>query len=248
MRFAFFLFTTALLAQDETGARIFRQTCAQGYCHGSGGTQGRAPKLIGRAYDAQVALKIINDGVPNTGMPGFKDRLSSADVNNVLAYVVKISGGDMNKLPMTSSSIAVALPNEIQAGRDAFFDALRGVNRCGTCHALDGQGVAIGPNLASGTKYDATAIQKGKPATIRQATVKGTVKGDSFPALLVDRKPNAVRVYDLTVIPPPLRTFAPADITFAPATSWSHANVIKGYSAADLDSIVLWLNWLNTRQ
>lgn len=245
MRYSLFFFTTTLLAQTDldAGARIFRQTCAQGYCHGAGGTQGRAPKLLGRAYDAPVALKIISDGVANTGMPGFKERLSATDLNNVLAYVVKLSGGDMDRLPMTSTALTVSMPAEIQKGRDVFFDALRGVNRCGTCHALDGLGIAIGPNLASGTKYDVAAIQKGKPATIRQATVKG----DTFPALLVDRKPNAVRVYDLTVIPPPLRTFAPGDITFAPSTTWSHANVIKGYSAADLDSIVLWLNWLNTQ-
>ena len=237
------LFAAAMFAQDDAGARIFRQTCAQGYCHGAGGTQGRAPKLIGRAYEPQAALKIIQDGVAGTGMPGFKERLSSAEVNAVLAYVVKISGGDMTKLPAAAGDAhaAAALPAGIQHGRDAFFDALRGVNRCGTCHALDGMGVAVGPNLATGAKYDAAAIQKGKPASIRQATVKG----DSFPALLVERKPDAVRVYDLSVTPPPLRTFAPGEITFAPASGWSHASVIKGYSSADLDRVAAWLNWLN---
>ena len=178
-------------------------------------------------------------------MPGFKDRLSATEVNAVLAYVVKISGGDLAKLPAAgAASASAALSTQAQRGRDAFFDALRGVNRCGTCHALDGMGVAIGPNLASGTRYDVAAIQKGKPAGVRQATVKG----DSFPALLVERKPDAVRLYDLTVIPPPLRTFAPGEITFAPAVTWSHANVIKGYTAADLEAIAAWLDHLNSQR
>ena len=152
---------TALFAQE--GASIFRQTCAQGYCHGAGGSQGRAPKLIGRAFDPTVALKIISDGVSGTGMPGFKDRLNATELNAVLDYVVKISGGDASKLPSaTNTSVANNMPAAAQKGRELFFDAARGVNRCGTCHALDGMGVAIGPNLVSGTHYDAAAIRRGR--------------------------------------------------------------------------------------
>lgn len=244
MRWAFcFMVLPALLAQDEAGAKIFRQTCAQGYCHGAGGSQGRAPKLIGRAYEPAVALKIIREGVANTGMPGFRDRLSAQETNDVLAYVVRISGGDASQLPAAGAgaSASAELPAEAKRGRALFFDADRGVNRCGTCHALDGMGIAVGPNLASGARYAAAAMRTGKPATVRQATVKG----ESFPALVVQRSASAVRVYDLGAIPPPLRTLAPGDVSFGPAAGWSHANVVKNYSDAELAAIASWLDHLN---
>jgi cytochrome c553 len=143
---------------------------------------------------------------------------------------------------MSGSVAEAAMPAEARRGRELFFDAVRGVNRCGTCHALDGLGVAVGPNLASGAKYDVAAIQRGKPATVRQATVKG---GESFPALLVERTDRVIRLYDLGTIPPPLRTLPVGDVTLGPATGWSHGNVIKNYSAADLAAVAAWLDHLN---
>jgi mono/diheme cytochrome c family protein len=237
------LLASTLLAQDDAGARIFRQTCAQGYCHGAGGTQGRAPKLLGRAYEPAAALKIISDGVANTGMPGFKDRLNATELNAVLAYVVTISGGDASKLPAAAGAPgrAPALSAEAKQGRELFFDAVRGVNRCGTCHALDSLGIAIGPNLATGAKYDVAAIRKGKPATVRLATLKT----ESFPALVVERTAAALRLYDLSAMPPPLRTFTPAEVTLGPAPKWSHASVIGNYSENDLAAIAAWLDQLN---
>ena len=56
---------TAMVAQQdpyEDGAKVFKLTCAQGYCHGSGGTQGRAPKLIGQNYEAAAVRKIVESG------------------------------------------------------------------------------------------------------------------------------------------------------------------------------------------
>jgi mono/diheme cytochrome c family protein len=238
-----FIALSALHAQDDLGARVFLHTCAQGYCHGAAGQQGRAPKLLGRAYDPAAAMSIIADGIGNTGMPGFKERLTAAELTAVVAYVVKISGGDASK-QVTAAATTAAKPVSADAkrGRELFFDATRGVNRCGTCHALDGLGLAIGPNLASGAKYDLAAIRRGRPASVMQASING---GDSFPALIVERNKETMRVYDLSAVPPPLRVLTTPDVGLRTATNWSHATFLKGYTEAELKTVIAWLDTLN---
>lgn len=244
MRTAIFFLATAsfvaVQAQDvERGAQIFKQTCAQGYCHGSGGTQGRAPKLLGRSYDGAAALKIVRDGVANTGMPGFGQRLSAAELDAVTAYVVKISGGDLATLKASASSGSSEMSADAKRGKDLFFDAQRGVNRCGTCHAMEGIGTAVGPNLAAGGPYSAAAIREGKPATARLAKLAG----ESIPALVVEQGSDFVRFYDLSSVPPVLRTAAKSGVSFTGGSPWRHTDAVKNYSTADLDAVAAYLKW-----
>lgn len=239
------LSAAAAFAQDiEQGAQIFRGTCAQGYCHGSGGTQGRAPKLIGRNFDGPTAAKIVAEGVANTGMPGFKQRLNASQLDDVVAYVVKISGGDMNTLKSSAKAAGQGMPAAAAKGRELFFDALRGVNRCGTCHALEGIGSAIGPNLASGGPHSETAIRAGKPSSIRQARLKS---GENFPALIVEQG-DWVKLYDLGASPPVLRTLAKGEAGFTGNSAWRHANATSNYTDAELAAVASYLDFINKRQ
>ena len=241
-----FLLALPLCAQDvfEHGAKVFRMTCAQGYCHGSGGTQGRAPKLIGRNFDSAYILKTVQDGIPNTGMPAFKERLPAQELNAVTAYVVKISGGDTSKLAAASSApVMREMPADAKPGKELFSDAIRGVNRCSTCHAMEGIGTAVGPNLAA-AGYDLDAIRNGKPASIRQAATKS---GDRFPALVVGTKEKTIQVFDLTVAPPVLRTFSKDDLTFSGASAWRHANAVSNYTDGDFTAIAAYLKWVAER-
>ncbi len=232
---------TAAFAQNaEQGAQVFRATCAQGYCHGSGGTQGRAPKLLGRNFDGPTAGKIVGDGVANTGMPGFKQRLSAAQLDEVIAYVVKISGGDMSTLRATAGAGAASIPAAATKGKALVFDPLRGVDRCSTCHALEGVGSAIGPNLASSGPYTTVAIRQGKPATIRLAALR---TGEKLPALVVEQG-DPVRLYDLGANPPVLRTLAKGDVTFAAGSPWRHADATGRYSDDEVSVIAEYLAWV----
>ena len=161
--------STLVVAGQEPfaeGAKVFKLSCAQGYCHGSEGTQGRAPKLIGKNYDSAATRKIIESGVSGTGMPGFKERLNAEQLTNVLFYVVRISGGDTSKINLTSGAVAVGrqMPQDAARGKAAFFDAFKSVNRCSTCHALEDIGLAVGPNLAfeKVEKYTPAAIRLGR--------------------------------------------------------------------------------------
>lgn len=235
-----FALTAFAMAQDpDRGAEVFRSTCAQGYCHGSGGTQGRAPKLIGRNFDGPTAAKIIADGVPNTGMPGFRQRLQGTQLDDVIAYVVKISGGDLRTLRSSASAAGAGISTGAAKGKALFFDALFGVDRCSTCHLLEGVGTAVGPNLASGGPYAAAAIRQGKPAAVRLATLKS---GEKFPALVVAQG-DWLEIYDLGGNPPVLRTVAKGDAAFSGGSPWNHAQATKRYRDADLTAIAEYLAW-----
>jgi mono/diheme cytochrome c family protein len=239
-----FFLTATLAAQDvfERGAKVFQQTCAQGYCHGSGGTQGRAPKLIGRAYDHPAVLKIVRHGVANTGMPGFAGRLETPALDAVVAYVVMISGGDVSNAVAFSSAGAATpqIPADAKRGKELFTDAVRGVNRCNTCHILEGLGVPVGPNLAAGGPYDLASIRNGKPTTVRLATAGA----DRFAALVVEQPGDLRLIYDLSVVPPVLRTLNKSEVTFAGDSPWRHANAVANYNDGELTAIAAYLRWV----
>jgi mono/diheme cytochrome c family protein len=240
-RFAGLLLAACLaaVAQSPEGAKIFRQSCAVGYCHGSAGTAGRAPALVDRRFPADHVLKVVRDGMPATGMPGWKDRLSAGELNAVVAYVVHVSGGTGQA--MAGATASASIPAAAKRGRDLFFDPVR-ATRCATCHALEGKGTAVGPNLAAGAP-NVQLIRTGKPAAVRQARAGS----DAFPALLVEQKDDWTRVYDLTVAPPVLRTLAKSDLTWSSGASWKHSTAVASYSDADLQAIAGYLQWLSTR-
>lgn len=233
----------AALAQDA-GQTVFNKSCAVGYCHGSGGTAGRAPKLTGRNYEHQFVWKVTRDGIPNTGMPGWKDRLNASDLDAVIAYVVRISGGKLDpKLAGGSAASGPTLPAAARRGKELFFDAVRGEARCSTCHALDELGIAIGPNLLSSGQFDRNTLRNGRPAAVRLAKAGA----ESFSALIVEQRANETVVFDLALPLPVLRTFAKGEVAFSGGANWRHANATARYSDDELDSISAYLQWMAGR-
>ncbi|MBL8294284.1 MAG: c-type cytochrome [Bryobacterales bacterium] len=244
------LFTLAacsLAAQDiyQRGAEVFKKSCAQGYCHGTAGAQGRAPELTGQNFNQAAVAKIIYDGVPNTGMPGFKNQLAAGPLEAVIAYVVKISGG--NYVPGASSATftpAAAMPADAARGKALFFDAVRGVHRCGTCHSLEGMGTAVGPNLATVSAPDSVtvaAIRKGRGVGIRLATVAGEAP---FPVLVMEQTAGSFRLFDLSANPPVLRTIPKGEVTLSGGAVWLHSDSVRNYTDQELAPISAYLRWL----
>lgn len=249
MRLAALVALTAcsLTAQDiyQRGAEVFRKSCAQGYCHGTAGAQGRAPKLTGRNFDQPAVARIIYEGVPNTGMPGFKNQLAPEPLEAVIAYVVEISGG--NYVPGASAATftpTAAMPADAARGKALFFDAVRGVNRCGTCHSLEGMGTAVGPNLGTASAPDSVTvavIRKGRGVGIRLATVAGE---QPFPALVMEQTADSFRIFDLSATPPVLRTVPKGDLTLSGGAVWLHSDSVRNYSDNELVAISAYLRWL----
>ena len=240
--FALLLFSAAAFAQNdaERGAKIFKQTCTVGYCHGANGGAGRAPVLAGRNLDSAYVAKVTRDGIAGTGMPAWKDRLSAGDLNAVIAYTLKINGGSAIFAPVPASELAAqAIPAAAAAGKALFFDPIRGT-RCGTCHALESWGAAIGPNLTH-SQPTLALMRNGKGGQAQSATIAG---GAPFPALLVESKGGTARVYDLTTAPPVLRTIAAKQLRLGGKAQWKHADFVSTYSDSELNAIAEYLKWL----
>lgn len=248
LRVALILLVPAALAADVSrGADIFARNCAIGYCHGSEGSAGRAPRIQGRSFERSYLLKVTREGVPGTAMPAWKGRLAETEIQAVVAYMLSISAGPVEPSGAVepeppASSVVSRAPVEAMRGKALFFDATRGT-RCGTCHSLEDLGTAIGPNLAGKTPRSAAEIREPPVPGVRMARLKD---GEAFPALPAGEDDGLVRVFDLTVPPPALRTVPASEITLQEGSRWRHASFIAGYSDSELEDIIAYLRWLNT--
>ena len=115
------------------GKRIFEVHCAR--CHGLDGVGGEGPNLmrenLRRSTEDDALLEIVDDGIAGTDMPGHGS-LNTREIRNVAAYV---------------RSLGVApredLPGDPVAGKELYEMTL-----CSTCHIVNGEGLALGPDLS----------------------------------------------------------------------------------------------------
>jgi mono/diheme cytochrome c family protein len=83
------LLARALVAQD--GRAVFGEYCSIPYCHDADGGEGRAPALRGRSWHEEDLRRIIIEGVPDTSMPPFGDRLAAEEIESLIAFLRSIS-------------------------------------------------------------------------------------------------------------------------------------------------------------
>ncbi len=233
------LLAVPLFAQSDAelarGTAVYNRSCATGYCHGLAGSPGSsAPGLAGRNLPISQITKATLEGVPGTPMPGWKTLLPEPDLKAVIAYVIKLSAEPPAPVRPPRPPRAAKRPPEIQRGRDLFFDATRGAQRCGTCHVSDGWGTPIGPEL-KGVTADLKAIVSKNTATAKMKS------GESFPVLLIAQTKEMVRVYDLSSALPVLRTLSPGDVEIVPGSLWTHAAATANYTSEELAAIAPFL-------
>ncbi len=249
-RLVFVLATAGLLLAQNLqsvvthGEEIFGRTCATGYCHAAkGGTGGGAPRLAARGFTQGYIANTVLRGVPNTAMPAFGMSLPQADLVAVIAYVATLNGITNPNLPpagaASASSSATASP-ETARGRQLFSDATRGFARCSTCHEVQGIGMPVATGIAKGPA-DAAALKAMATPNVSTATADG----EAMPALLVARRAQSVTFYDLSTVPPVLRTALPAAIQTREGSSWKHSSVIASYSEEELAAILAYLRNAN---
>src|SRR5262249_42906842 len=125
----------ALVADIAAGKRIFEGQCA--WCHGAAGTGGSGPNLqraaLRRAADDQSLVKIVRSGIPGTEMPSFSTARRERTAWQTAAYV-------------RSLGRTVSRPPPGDAARGAGVYQKSG---CASCHAVDGQGGGLGPDLSA---------------------------------------------------------------------------------------------------
>jgi len=131
----------------ETGSRLYAGQCQ--LCHGPGGDlvagvdlrRGRFRRALS---DVEIG-RVIRTGVPTAGMPGFA--LQPSEVDGLIAFIR--AGFDVNA---TAVRVGNAAPGQ------ALFE---GKGRCGSCHAVDGNGPRVAPDLGDiGATRSPSAIQR----------------------------------------------------------------------------------------
>ena len=127
-------------------------------------------------------------------------------------------------------------PPEAEHGRALFFDAVRGFARCSTCHEVNGVGISVTTPIAK-IPADAAALRALATPDVQTATVDG----ESMPALIVSQGKTRALFYDLTSVPPVLRTVEPGTLKVSEGSAWRHRSVIGAYNDAELASILAYL-------
>lgn len=237
---------TVDLASDSLiteGSAQFAKSCAVGYCHGSEGRSARGPALRDRVWDPSELFRITAEGLPGTSMPGWEDVLTAEAVWAVTAYVMSLSSE-----PPTGAAAIVELgvafdspeSPELSAGalrgKELFFDLTR-ERRCSVCHQLDGLGTPIGPNLKIAAKgktpqeLELDVLEPGGRIAFgfEQVQVE-LLSGETLVGVLAEETETRIRVFDAASVPPPLRSFAKADVKRQQTRA-------RSSMPADLDSV-----------
>jgi len=228
------------------GDKLFAQGCSVGYCHGAGGSAARSPRLRGRTFDRDYLIKVIRNGIPNTAMPAWGDRLTDADINELTVYIqtlanapINVPGGPSTETPVTPvPEKSIDIPDEHRQGHDLFFDLTR-ETRCSVCHRLNGFGAAVGPDITKAASIKVTdgpqVLKYGRPRSVRTVILKD---GERFAGAVLERSAAITHVYDLNSNPPVLRHLLNTDVqSIQRQSNWRHGNVVRGYSVEDLQSI-----------
>ncbi|MBZ5623010.1 MAG: c-type cytochrome [Acidobacteriia bacterium] len=116
------------------GQKLFQVHCA--LCHGPKGEGQRGPMLtrakLSRAPDDAALLKILEDGIRGTEMPG-AGAMSDREMRQTAAYV-----RSLGKVAMKP------VPGDAAHGAEIF----RGKGNCAGCHSIHGEGGVAGPDLS----------------------------------------------------------------------------------------------------
>ena len=160
------------------------------------------------------------------------------------AYLIVISA---LSLPAIQAQDTAAPTPQIERGRELFTHAKKGV-ACKTCHYLGGVGTAIGPDLTTMAKYGSLhSIIMTMHMTMTEHVYRIKTGAANFPGILKAKYGDKVEYYDLSSIPPVLRTLYLNQIVSAERDeTWKHPPARANYSQQELADIVAFLKFATT--
>jgi len=215
------------------GAKLFATNCGNAYCHGSGGLGGGAPQLRDRGIPPASAFKSISNGISGTPMPAFKSVVSEEQIWKLVAFILSdakaapgSNGASADPSPIRSSPFlkteAVSPASSVgdeKAGRALFFDSSRPKN-CSSCHAFNGEGTAIGPDLSAAAANKSARdlflgiILSRDIKESQYATITVSLRsGDRITGVKKEEDAESIKVYDTTELPAVLRTVQKENIS-----------------------------------
>lgn len=221
----------------ERGRSIFNKTCT-GYCHGANGIAGAAPALAGRGFDARYVSRAVTYGVEGTEMQPWGSKLPPEDLRAVITFVE-----GLNRTVSTAEGMSsAAMSAQAARGRDLFFDLAEDLGRCSTCHQVNGRGIRVAPQITN-VPADVSSLR----ALVSTRVLTATANGESFPALVRTQQKQDMKLYDLTTVPPVLRTFEVSMVKVTEGNSWRHASVLGNYLEDELGAILEFLRTMKER-
>jgi putative heme-binding domain-containing protein len=153
-------------------------------------------------------------------------------------------------LLLSGSTLLAADASNAQTdrGRQWFLHSSKGM-ACATCHSLEGNGNAIGPDL---TRLGSIIGPRGLNITINMsltAYVQQVVleNGHSFSGLQKQKIGDVLEIYDLSKVPAVLLRLKSSEVaSMKTNTKWTHPPASAGYTPQELADIIAYLKFVST--
>jgi putative heme-binding domain-containing protein len=222
---------------------VFTTSCSSSYCHGVGGAGGRGPSLENRDFPAEYIRDTILGGRAGTPIPSFKGTLQPHEIEALVAFIQSLSPDSTHAASFDPSSVHPPSGKQALAGSDLFFDETR-AGSCSACHSYGGAGGPVGPDLAMIADKTPREIYqrltRPSAADSDYPTVTVTLKsGGTYSGVQRDHRRDAIHIYDLSSVPPVLRTVQKSDIAkIEPLKDAAYRHDLSGLSAQQLLELV----------
>ncbi len=137
------------------------------------------------------------------------------------------------------------IPEQAKRGKEFFAKVPKGT-ACATCHAIEGIGVAVGPDLTrlaklAGPKGLFLSINMTQTAYLQTAKV---LKRE-FPVMVKAKNGDVIELWDLSANPPLLNKFKTVEVEMLRfGAKWQHPPTAAAYSDAQLADVVAYLKWV----
>lgn len=171
-------------------------------------------------------------------------------MNKILFFTITLAVAVGPCFAQVKSTTKVKAPITAQAtrGRELFLHSAKGT-ACATCHLVDGQGTAVGPDL---TDIGSVVGPHGLVGTIKMSMTAyvqevQTKTNGTFPGIQKQKDGDTLQIWDLSQMPPVLRTLQSADVTSMKQNDkWKHPPTGAGYTQQELADIIAYLKWAAT--
>jgi cytochrome c553 len=137
------------------------------------------------------------------------------------------------------------MPAQAARGKAIFFDASK-KNSCGTCHALDKAGTAVGPDVTAlarlSPKGIEVAIMSSRTVHSKEVELKTNVK---MPVMIVSETPKDLTLYNLDASPPEKMVVEKANIfAVRDNSTWRHPPESTGASKEMLADVIAYIRFV----